>query len=472
FEKKEAIQKASLEKATLTRNIVIVSIIVVLIGFVILFQRYKEKQYFNHQLSERNAEIMAQGEKISEQNKILEQQKAQLEQALREKEEAVVAKSRFLSTMSHEIRTPMNAVIGFTNILLMENPLPYQMEYLNSLKFSATHLLSLLNDILDFSKIEEGKITFEKTKINLSLTLEEIRKMFLPKAEEKKISLQLAQPTEELHHELLGDIVRFNQVMTNLVSNAVKFTEKGRVVIAYKILEENDASITLQFSVSDTGIGIPAEKLEAIFESFTQATPDTTRRFGGTGLGLAISKKLIELQGGKIWVESQLGVGTTFYFTLSFEKGAPLAHPNETPSLPASNTEEDSLQGMKVLLVEDNKMNVMVAKKLLEKWQLEISYASDGEEAVEKVKQSPTFDVILMDLHMPNMDGVEATRQIRLLPGDYFQHVPIIALTASASVDTRERVLRAGMNACVVKPFNPSNLHEMLRKYYRSASLT
>jgi signal transduction histidine kinase/ActR/RegA family two-component response regulator len=465
FAKKEAEDKATIANERLIRNIGIATLIVGLVGFMLLYRNYKEKKHFNEQLYERNVEIMAQGDKIHEQNKVLEYQKIELEKALLEKEEAVKEKSRFLSTMSHEIRTPMNAVIGFTNILLMESPANHQIEYLNSLKFSANHLLSLLNDILDFSKIEAGKITFEKTRFDLNNTLEELRKMFSIRAEEKKIELSLTLPHQKLKNYLVGDLVRLNQVLTNLIGNAVKFTNNGSVNISYQILEESEDKYKIRFSIADTGIGIPADKIDSIFESFTQASLDTTRKFGGTGLGLAISKKLVDLQGGKIWVESLFGKGSTFFVEMELIKGTEIIAKSELKNIEINVSSSKSLNNMKILLVEDNKMNVMVAKKLLEKWDTQLDFANDGVEAVQKVSINQTYDLILMDLHMPNMGGIEATHQIRNLKGDYFQNIPIIALTASASAEVRENVIKNGMNACVIKPFNPDSLFDILKKH-------
>jgi signal transduction histidine kinase/ActR/RegA family two-component response regulator len=465
FAKKEAEDRATIANERLIRNVGIATLVLGLIGFILLYRNYKEKKQFNEQLSERNVEILAQGEKIHEQNKVLEYQKIELEQALLEKEEAVKEKSRFLSTMSHEIRTPMNAVIGFTNILLMESPANHQIEYLNSLKFSANHLLSLLNDILDFSKIEAGKITFEKTRFDLNNTLDELRKMFAIKAEEKKIDLSLTFPHQKLKNYLVGDLVRLNQVLTNLIGNAVKFTNHGSVNISYQILEEFEDKCKIRFSIADTGIGIPADKIDSIFESFTQASLDTTRKFGGTGLGLAISKKLVDLQGGKIWVESTIGKGSTFFVEMELMKGTEIVPKSEFKPLDIDTNSSKSLNNMKILLVEDNKMNVMVAKKLLEKWQTQLDFANDGIEAVQKVSNNQSYNLILMDLHMPNMGGIEATHQIRNLKGDYFKNIPIIALTASASAEVRENVIKNGMNACVIKPFNPDSLFDVLKKH-------
>ncbi|GAB4337144.1 MAG: ATP-binding protein [Flammeovirgaceae bacterium] len=465
FAKKEAENKVIIANERLIRNLWIGAFSIGLIGFILLYRNYKAKKHFNEQLSERNIEILAQGEKIHEQNKVLEYQKIELEKALLEKEEAVKEKSKFLSTMSHEIRTPMNAVIGFTNILLMENPSNHQLEYLNSLKFSANHLLSLLNDILDFSKIEAGKITFEKTRFDLDNTLEELRKMFAIKAEEKKIELTLSLPHQKLKNYLIGDLVRLNQVLTNLIGNAVKFTNVGSVNISYHILEETENNYKIRFAVADTGIGIPADKLDLIFESFTQASLDTTRKFGGTGLGLAISKKLVELQGGKIWVESTLGKGSTFYVEIELAKGTEIIPKSELKLIDKDSNATKSLNNMRILLVEDNKMNVMVAKKLLEKWETQLDFASDGLEAIHKISNNQSYDLVLMDLHMPNMGGIEATRQIRGLRGEYYQNIPIIALTASASAEVRDNIAKNGMNACVIKPFNPDILFDTLKKY-------
>jgi len=380
------------------------------------------------------------------------------------KDEAVKssqAKAEFLSIMSHEIRTPMNAVVNITNFLLEDQPTKHQVANLNILKFSADNLLAIINDVLDFNKIESGKVTFEKIEFNLHRLIDSIRYSMKINAENKNITFE-TDCQIPLKHLLIGDPSRLTQVLNNLVSNAIKFTEEGQVKLATRIVNETASTITILFSIEDTGIGIAADKQEYIFDMFTQASSDTTRKFGGTGLGLAICQKLIRLQNSEIKLESTLGEGATFFFELTFGKGQSL----ETKRiLGAPHEAENSvLKNAQILVVEDNQVNVMVVKKFLQKWDAVITHANDGEEAVDLVKKN-RYDIILMDIHMPNMDGYEATRVIRSLEDPYYTNVPIIALTASALMDDKDRVYQCGMNAIVVKPFVPADLYKTLRNY-------
>ncbi|MES2386562.1 MAG: PAS domain-containing protein [Bacteroidota bacterium] len=382
-----------------------------------------------------------------------------LEEALearRAAEEATRAKTQFLSTMSHEIRTPMNAVIGFTQLLLLENPRPDQTEHLSTLEHSASHLLSLINDILDFSKIDAGKVEFEQTAFDVNELLNNTIRMFRLKAEEKRLSLTLDNRAN-IKNYLIGDSVRINQIVNNLAGNAIKFTFTGGLSLGCRVLSDDEEGVNLEFSVRDTGIGIPADRQELVFDSFTQASSSTTRQFGGTGLGLAISRRLVELMGGQIWLESTLGKGSVFFFTLRFKKGELLPGAGHAANLPVPEKEPLTLAGVRVLVVEDNSVNVLVAKRFLQRWKAEIDFAENGAIAVDKVQQSD-FDVVLMDLQMPVMDGYEATRRIRELPGEKYLRLPILALTASASIDVKTEVLNMGMDDYITKPFNPSEL--------------
>ena len=396
---------------------------------------------------------------------ITEQEQAEqaLIQAKEKAEEATRTKARFLSTMSHEIRTPMNAVIGMTHLLLQDNPTAEQSENLRILKFSAENLMVLINDILDFSKIEAGKVAFENTCFPLLQLVSDLKKSLLPAARKKSISLEVLQDAD-LPGEVMGDPLRLSQILTNLLSNAIKFTEKGGVQVQLSLLEEGPNASTIQFQVSDTGIGIPEHMQEAVFESFTQGSSDTTRRFGGTGLGLTITKRLLEMQGSNIQVESKEGEGSRFYFTLRFQKPQPL-----TESTMTGNTkrpmEEGTLQGRKILMVEDNPLNIMIGKKFLEKWGIELQTAENGLEALELLKKNSIFDLILMDLQMPEMDGYEATRQIRQMEDQAIASLPILAISAAAEQEAREKALEAGINDFVAKPFVPEELMEQLLRH-------
>lgn len=376
-------------------------------------------------------------------------------------EQASKAKAQFLSTMSHEIRTPMNAVIGLTNLLLLEDPKEEQKQNLNVLKFSATNLLSLINDILDFSKIESGKIEFEEVAFSIKELIENTRQTLLLKASEKQLALE-TELDEAIPGMVIGDPTRLNQIMTNLIGNAIKFTPTGKVTIKVIVRHIEEDSIAIDFAVQDTGIGIKEDKIHTIFDSFTQASSDTTRNFGGSGLGLAITKRLLELQNSTIHVQSSPGVGSRFYFTLSFKRSEKGLKPRDKqPSEASIQEHRQSLEGYKVLVVEDNLINQMIASKFLLRWGLQIDMADNGLIALERVKAGD-YDLILMDLEMPEMDGCSATKAIRSLGADKYKCIPIIALTASAFMEVQQEVYAAGMNGYLTKPFNPNEMLKVI----------
>ncbi|PSR52133.1 hypothetical protein AHMF7605_00640 [Adhaeribacter arboris] len=390
----------------------------------------------------------------------------ELIQAKEQAEESVRAKEMFLSMMSHEIRTPLNAVIGMSHLLLQGNPRMEQVENLKILRFAGENLLALINDILDFNKIEAGKITFEEVDFHLPDLITGIRQSFNYQANEKGIKLKACLDAS-LPNMVIGDPVRLNQIITNLLSNAIKFTAKGSVAIDVILEKETHEQMEISFAVTDTGIGIPEEKLSVIFDSFTQAQSDTTRKFGGTGLGLTITKRLVELQNGQITVESKVNFGTVFTVTVPFKKSLQNAVPadqySSSPTLP-------DLGHICLLLVEDNEINQLIATRFLEKWGIKPDYAVNGKDALEKVQQQP-YDIVLMDLQMPVMDGFEATRQIRNM-GERNAIMPIIALTANAMLDVRYKVLQAGMNDYVSKPFDPTELYLKIAKHTKSEVLS
>ena len=369
------------------------------------------------------------------------------------------AKSEFLSVMSHEIRTPMNAVIGFTDLLAKESPRSDQKEYLDIIQFSTRHLLGLINDVLDYSKIESGKITFEHRPFNLKKQVSNLVQLFSSKASEKGIVMRLLEP-ETAIQLVSGDEIRFNQILSNLLGNAVKFTHKGSIDLGYKLVSQIENNLRIEFFVKDSGIGIPKNKQSGIFESFSQADEGTSRKYGGTGLGLSISKKLVELQNGSIWLESEPGQGSTFFFEIPFQK-AEQCQVKEEKVEPKKT--EQNLLGMKVLLAEDNKINVILAKKVLQGWQCEVEVAADGKEALEKV-QNGKYHIVLMDLHMPIMDGYEALKAIRNLPDPSIHSIPIIALSANAESELEEEIAK-DFTGYMSKPFNPERLFEVLSKY-------
>lgn len=381
-------------------------------------------------------------------------------------EDAAIAKQQFLSNMSHEIRTPLNAIMGMAHLLLQENPRPEQESNLNILKFSGENLLAIINDILDYSKIEAGKIVFEQIDFSLNQLIGNLEQAHLIKAEEKGLSL-LVKTDASVPDTVIGDPVRLAQVLNNLLSNAIKFTHSGSVRFDVKAESGTNQEINIGFMVSDTGIGIRPEHKDRIFESFTQATADTSRHFGGTGLGLAITKRLLELQGSQIMVESQPGAGSVFSFVLRFRQSAKT---HEQLHLPynRSATKVEQLQGYRVLVVDDSDINVLVAMRFLHKWGLVADHTNNGKDAVDKVLHA-TYDLILMDLQMPGIDGYETTRMIRSLPGNGYDRLPIIALSADVMIETRKRVIREGMNDYISKPFDPNELYGKMAAHLRKA---
>lgn len=367
-------------------------------------------------------------------------------------EEATKAKAQFLSNISHELRTPLNGIVAITRIMLGETTTLEQQKNLEVLKYSGDHMLSLIDDVLDFNKIEADKVIIEKVSFNLQHTLFGISKAFGALAAEKNIQFDVNLPAE-LNQLINGDITRVTQVMNNLLGNAFKFTPKGKVMFSVVVTGQTAQDMQVQFTVSDTGIGIAADKLDLIFESFTQADVKTTRKYGGTGLGLTISKRLVELMGGTMTVNSKQGVGTTFTINLGFA----LARQSSNLQGEKGINDLQKFTGVKVLLAEDNPVNLMVACNILKKWEMEVTPVKDGQEALQAMAAGD-FDVVLMDLEMPVLDGAAATRQIRLTN----QQVPIIAFTAASYQNMREELLQNGMNDFVPKPFKPEHLHQCI----------
>jgi len=386
----------------------------------------------------------------------------QLREAKKAAESASAAKSEFLSIMSHEIRTPLNAIAGISYLLLEDEHKPEQLENLSTLKISTESLLNLVNDLLDFSKIEAGKLALEKTTFSLFELMENTVKILSIKASNKGIELNLNYDSD-LPIMFIGDPTRISQIITNLLSNALKFTNKGEVILTLKQIETSGSKAKIQFSVKDTGIGLTRQQGERIFESFTQAEGETTRKYGGTGLGLSITKKLINMMGSEIYVESEVGQGSNFFFTLDLE----IDNQKQIPHYVAPKIEPYLLTGIKLLLVEDNEINTLIMKKFMTKWGIEPDIASNGIEAIDLVK-SKNYDIIVMDLQMPEIDGYEATRVIRKME-THNAKIPIITLTASSESDVMEGIIDAGMNDVVTKPFNPATLKEKIQ-YHLSQS--
>jgi PAS domain S-box-containing protein len=393
---------------------------------------------------------------ITERNKI----KAELLKAKDAAENAALIKSQFLSNMSHEIRTPLNAIIGLTDLLIQENFSLKNSDNLKAVKFSADHLLHIINDILDFSKIEAGKISLERIDFNLGRLIDSLIKSISVKA--KDIGLEIKSHIDkDIPSILVGDPTRLQQVLLNLTGNSLKFTKKGFIEIDVTLINKDGNNINLLFEVKDSGIGIPEHKLEQIFESFTQAYADTSRKFGGTGLGLAISKRLVELQGGNFGVKSKVDEGSVFYFTLNFE----ISYSHEIEISEPIIISDKRLIGVNILLAEDNPMNQFFAKQLLNKWGVNVDLANNGREAVNFLEQKD-FDIVLLDLQMPEMNGFDVVERIRDKSSNIKDHhIPVIALTADISTETRESVFKSGMDDFILKPFEQKDLYSKIIKY-------
>jgi PAS domain S-box-containing protein len=373
---------------------------------------------------------------------IAEEAKLKADGARKIAEDAVKAKQQFLSNMSHEIRTPMNAIIGFTKVVLKTELSLKQKEYLNAIKTSGDALIVLINDILDLAKVDAGKMTFEQTPFKMASSIAAMLHLFELKIQEKNLKL-IKQYDKKIPEVLLGDPVRLHQIILNLVSNAVKFTKKGTITVGVTLLEEDEAKVLVEFVVSDTGIGIEEDRMNTIFENFQQATSDTSRLFGGTGLGLAIVKQLVEAQGGSIHVKSRIEEGSDFCFSLSFKKTNEVAE-----SEPVSVLSDAPLKSVKVLVVEDIALNQLLMRTLLDDFGFECDIAANGKLAIEKL-QHKVYDIILMDLQMPELNGFEATEYIRKT---LKLSIPIIALTADVTTADLAKCKAVGMDDYISKP--------------------
>jgi len=412
----------------------------------------KELVFQNEEKEKRkieNIELEALSNSLKEAKVVAELATLNAEVAKGIAENALQSKQQFLSNMSHEIRTPMNAILGFTKVLLKTDLSQKQKKYLDAIKISGDGLLVLINDILDLAKTDAGKMTFEEKPFKIELSISTMHQVFDLKIKEKNLEL-VKEYDNKIPEVLLGDAVRLHQILLNLLSNAVKFTAKGKITVAVRLLHEDKEKATIEFAITDTGTGVSVDKLESIFENFQQATISTSSTYGGTGLGLAICKRLVEKQGGSILVKSKVDEGSTFSFTLSFRK-------TNVESKKESGEAElnKEIQDIRILVVEDIKINQLLMRAILDDFNFKYDIADNGKIAIKKL-QTEVFDIILMDLHMPIMNGFEATDHIR---NTMKLKIPIIALTADVTTVDAEKCLAIGMNGYVSKPLDERILH-------------
>lgn len=415
------------------------------VGIVVVARDITQQKKYEKELKE--AKVIAELATT-----IAEEAKSKAESATRIAEDAVKAKQQFLSNMSHEIRTPMNAIIGFTKVVLKTDLSAKQKEYLTAIKTSGDALIVLINDILDLAKVDAGKMTFEQIPFKMTATISAMLHLFETKIQERNLEL-VKEYDNRIPNVLIGDPVRLHQIILNLVSNAVKFTTVGKIIVNVNLVKDDEETATIQFAITDTGIGIPEDKIEKIFENFQQASSGTSRLYGGTGLGLAIVKQLVESQGGSISVKSEIDKGSTFSFSLSFLKSKDQAHVE--PELLELDRE---IKNIKILVVEDIALNQLLMKTLLDDFGFERDIAANGKIAIEKMGKKE-YDVVLMDLQMPEMNGFEATEYIR---NKINSKVPIIALTADVTTVDLAKCKAVGMNDYIAKPIDERLLYSKI----------
>ena len=435
-------------------SVLLVALIFSLLMILSIYTMYTRKNAHNKALVKINQEIKLANKKVVAASK---------------------AKENFLSRISHEMRTPMNAVIGIADILLDENPTKKQEAYLKNQKFSGELLLNTINEVLIYSKITNNKIEINRKPSHLQNFLDMTIDSFRFGNKNQNVRIFQDQKLHGLKNLVLSDKSLFGQVLVNLIGNAVKFTEEGHVILRSEILENNENTVHVHFQIEDTGIGIPAEKMQSILDCFSQGNNEITRSHDGTGLGLTITQGLLNLKNSVLKVESTHGVGSTFSFSLIFDKAEPILKPTKADNNP-DKIFQSGIEGKRILLVEDNKLNQLVAKKVLQKFMVEVALAENGKQAVDMI-QDKSYDLILMDIHMPIMDGLEATRNIRALDDPYFQQVPIVALSADAYSEKVQATSESGMNDYLAKPFKPEDLFDKLKSNieksfgFRSASI-
>ncbi|MBA3986144.1 MAG: response regulator [Flavobacteriales bacterium] len=397
-------------------------------------------------------------------NNLLQEKNDELVIAKERAEKASMAKTQFLSTITHELRTPMYAVTGLTHLLLEDQPREDQKEHLNSLKFSGEYLLSLINNILDLNKLEANKVEIEKKAFSLKKRIEDVLIALRKSSNDKNNKLTL-EYDESIPFKLVGDPIVISQILINLIGNSIKFTENGEVTVKVRKLSQTDKIVLLHFEIQDTGVGISLKKQKTIFENFTQGSLQINRKFGGTGLGLAIVKNLLTLMGSKINLDSEIGKGSKFWFDLKFQISDEISE-NKNPNASIYGVNYVALENLYILVVEDNKINQMITRKILEKNKMKCAVADNGEDAVSLVRENE-YDLILMDIHMPGISGIEATQQIR----EFKKQIPIIALTAVTIDENLDDFYKAGFNEIIPKPFKTEEFFEKIYRTLQTAKV-
>ena len=423
--------------------------------FLIRMRNFRRLEEFRLRDEKQKEELAIALGIAEESNAALERNNRQLAEARDAAEVANRAKSEFLANMSHEIRTPLNAVIGLADVVLEDELVQEQRESVEMIQTSGTHLLAILNNVLDFAKIEAGQLELECIPFSVQESVVGVREILSFEAREKGLDLQ-CEICDDLPEVLLGDPVRIRQVLLNLAGNAVKFTHKGEVAIEVKCLDQTPERAVLLFAEHDTGIGLPADKKEHIFESFSQADSTTTRQYGGTGLGLSISARLVEAMGGRIWVESEEGKGSVFQFELALDVG-------EEGAEEVATSVDQEISSLKVLLAEDNVVNQRVAMRMLEQEGHTVRVVGDGQQALLALKEE-SFDLLLTDIQMPEMDGLDLTRSVRANEAEGDTRQTIVALTAHASETDRQQCLAAGADDYLTKPLRKDDLVVLLHR--------
>jgi len=440
-------QQVLLEKQKFQLHVFIAALLLISIGLIVLTILIYNIRKLNRKLNDKQ-------EQLELKNQLLHKTNDKLSQARDLAERSSRAKSNFLSNVSHEIRTPMNVIMGLSQLLQDERLSSKGRQNIHFIQESSNHLLHIINDILDLSKIEAGKITFDDSNFHLTELLEQLRVSMETLKTGKDIKLEFKWPAD-LPDYFRGDRTRLQQILTNVVSNAIKFTEHGKVQLELEITDRSNDLYQLKFTISDSGIGIPADRLDKIFDSFTQAEEDHSRTYGGTGLGLTITKKLVELQGGSIRVKSMFQEGSEFTIQLSYFADSPS---ELLPDLEKVNNKVD-FSNLRILLVEDNRLNINLATQLFKKWKALYAIAENGYEALDQLKKM-NFDIILLDLHMPGINGFETFKAIRKNE----INTPVVALTADAFEDTRDKVKTMGFDEMLIKPYRAEELIRLIQK--------